>query len=150
MIDKSVIHSPSHYLTGRTIQPIDVIEDWNLDHDHHLACVVKYIARAGRKNPILEDLMKAEWYLERALSKAIEYCQDELIPQQTLSNSKVTHPPQNICDDWQLSDALCSALINLFLSRSQPDLLKENLKAALDYLEKKLSFMSCDIIRSCL
>lgn len=58
---------PAHYTEGRAIQPIDVIEDWKLDY--HLGQVVKYVARAGRKGPIKEDLEKAKWYLERAINK---------------------------------------------------------------------------------
>ena len=41
------IDAPSHYVDGRKIQPIDVIEDWDLDFCR--ANVIKYIARAGRK-----------------------------------------------------------------------------------------------------
>jgi hypothetical protein len=29
----------------------------------------KYIARAGRKGPMLEDLQKAAWYLNRRIEK---------------------------------------------------------------------------------
>lgn len=36
------------------IQPIDVIERWALCH--HLGCVVKYLAQAGRKNPASEQV----------------------------------------------------------------------------------------------
>lgn len=63
------IESPKHYVEGRTIEPISVIEDWNLNH--HLACAVKYISRAGRKNNEMKDLRKAIWYLERRI-KLIE------------------------------------------------------------------------------
>mgnify|MGYP003352219617 CR=1 FL=1 len=46
---------------------IDAIEDWQLDF--HLGNAVKYIARAGRKDPAKtrEDLQKAIWYLQRRL-----------------------------------------------------------------------------------
>lgn len=59
---------PPHY---RDLQPepIDVIEGWGLGF--HLAQVIKYVARAGRKDPSkrLEDLRKAAWYLERLIRK---------------------------------------------------------------------------------
>jgi hypothetical protein len=44
-----------------------VIEAWDLDF--HLGNTVKYISRAGKKNPEkeLEDLKKASWYLQRKI-----------------------------------------------------------------------------------
>lgn len=59
------IESPAHYIAGRHIEPIQVIEDWDLNH--HLACALKYIARAGRKHDEVKDLKKAVWYLERRI-----------------------------------------------------------------------------------
>lgn len=59
------INSPSHYAEGRKFEPIDVIEDWELNF--RLANTVKYISRAGRKKDILEDLRKARWYLDREI-----------------------------------------------------------------------------------
>lgn len=63
MVQDPVNHPP-HYTYG-TIEVIDVLEDWQLPH--HLANVVKYVARAGRKDrdAELQDLKKARWYLER-------------------------------------------------------------------------------------
>ena len=58
------IDQPEHYTHGK-IQPIEVIEDWRLDH--HLACVVKYVCRAGHKGSEVDDLRKARWYLERRI-----------------------------------------------------------------------------------
>ena len=62
------VSSPSHYTSGN-IEVIDAIEDWGLHKDHYLACVVKYIARAGKKNhdTFIEDLRKAQWYLDRRI-----------------------------------------------------------------------------------
>jgi hypothetical protein len=53
------INHPSHYAEGRQYEPIDVIEDWNLDFC--LGNALKYISRAGRKDPAktVEDLKKA-------------------------------------------------------------------------------------------
>lgn len=60
------VEKPKHYNTGN-IEVITAIEDWNLDY--HLGNVVKYIARAGKKDPnkIIEDLEKARWYLNRKI-----------------------------------------------------------------------------------
>ena len=61
------INHPSHYTFGK-IEVIDVIEDWELPY--HLGNVVKYVARAGKKNKDkkIEDLEKAKWYLERYIA----------------------------------------------------------------------------------
>ncbi|MCC3246693.1 DUF3310 domain-containing protein [Methylocystis sp. WRRC1] len=46
-----------------------VIEAWELGF--HLGNTVKYISRAGKKNPSneIEDLEKAAWYLARRIEK---------------------------------------------------------------------------------
>lgn len=41
------------------------LSDWNLNH--HLACALKYISRAGRKHDEIKDLKKCIWYLERRI-----------------------------------------------------------------------------------
>jgi hypothetical protein len=58
------VNNPKHYTDGK-IEVIDFIEDKKLGF--HLGNVVKYVARAGKKDPdkVLEDLRKAEWYLKR-------------------------------------------------------------------------------------
>jgi len=61
-----IINHPAHYTSGK-IEVIDVIEDWALGFC--LGNVVKYIARAGKKDPAKrkEDLKKALWYLQREI-----------------------------------------------------------------------------------
>lgn len=58
------INHPSHYNVGK-IEAIDVIDDWDLGFC--LGNTIKYISRAGHKDPAkeIEDLKKAEWYLHR-------------------------------------------------------------------------------------
>ena len=62
------VNHPSHYTDGK-IEVIDFIEDKNLNF--HLANAVKYISRAGKKDPSkeIEDLKKARWYLDRYIQK---------------------------------------------------------------------------------
>lgn len=64
---KDAVNHPSHYTDGQ-IEVIDFIEDKRLNF--HRGCAVKYIARAGKKNPDkeVEDLQKAVWYLNREIS----------------------------------------------------------------------------------
>lgn len=62
----SAVEHPPYYCAGR-IEVIDFIEDQSLGF--HLGNAVKYICRAGRKDPLKkkEDIEKAIWYLERHL-----------------------------------------------------------------------------------
>jgi hypothetical protein len=63
------VSRPSHYAEGRKYEPKDVIRDWGLNFN--LGSAVKYISRAGRKGPILEDLRKARQFIDFEIS-AIE------------------------------------------------------------------------------
>lgn len=58
------VNSPAHYNEG-SIEVIDYIEDQKLCF--YLGNAVKYISRAGRKDPdrYTEDLEKAIWYLRK-------------------------------------------------------------------------------------
>lgn len=62
-----LINHPPHYKAGN-VETIDFIEAKQLGF--HLGNVVKYISRAGIKshNP-LEDLKKAQWYLNRYVAQ---------------------------------------------------------------------------------
>lgn len=65
-----MVNHPDHY-GGKENQyeVVKVCENWDLDKDAYLFNVVKYVARAGKKNPEkeLEDLTKALWYLNRKI-----------------------------------------------------------------------------------
>lgn len=65
---KDVVNHPEHYTDGG-IETIDFIEAKNLPY--HLGNAVKYISRAGKKDPqkTAEDLKKAVWYINRYISK---------------------------------------------------------------------------------
>lgn len=62
------VNHPSHYTDGN-IEVIDFIEDKKLNY--HLGNAVKYISRAGKKDPekYTEDLQKAVWYLQREIDR---------------------------------------------------------------------------------
>jgi len=62
---KDNVNHPEHYKTGG-IETIDFIEAKSLGY--HLGNVVKYVTRADHKGNRLEDLKKAQWYLNRAIS----------------------------------------------------------------------------------
>jgi hypothetical protein len=58
------VNHPPHYKVGG-IETIDFIEAKGLGY--HLGNVVKYISRADQKGDKLENLEKAQWYLNRAI-----------------------------------------------------------------------------------
>jgi hypothetical protein len=60
-----VVNHPPHYKIGG-IETIDFIEAKGLDYN--LGNVVKYVTRADHKGNKLQDLEKARWYLDRAIS----------------------------------------------------------------------------------
>jgi hypothetical protein len=56
------VKHPSHYVEGRKFEPKDVIRDWGLNFN--LGSAVKYLARAGRKADTVEDLKKAQEFIQ--------------------------------------------------------------------------------------
>jgi len=67
---KEAINHPSHYGgENNPYEVIKVIDAWDLNFN--LGNTVKYIPRAGKKDPnkCIEDLEKARWYLDREISK---------------------------------------------------------------------------------
>lgn len=67
--NESVVEHPSHYRSDSGFEAIDVIEAWNLGFN--LGNTLKYISRAGLKdkNREIEDLEKAQWYLNREIER---------------------------------------------------------------------------------
>jgi len=69
-VSKEMVNHPDHY-GGKENQyeVVKVCENWGLDKDAYLFNVVKYVARAGKKDTDkeLEDLTKALWYLNRKI-----------------------------------------------------------------------------------
>jgi hypothetical protein len=62
-----MVNHPPHYKTGG-IETIDFIEAKNLGYN--LGNVVKYISRADYKGDRLENLKKAQWYMNREIDLA--------------------------------------------------------------------------------
>ena len=56
-----LVHHPVHYCYSE-YEPKDVIRAWGLNFN--LGSAVKYIARAGRKDDILQELNKARQFIE--------------------------------------------------------------------------------------
>lgn len=62
-----MVRHPDHYGGDTTYEVIKCLEAWGLDADAYLFNVVKYVARAGKKGSVIEDLKKAEFYLQRKI-----------------------------------------------------------------------------------
>lgn len=66
--NKEMVNHPNHYGGAENVyEAIKVIEAWDLGF--HLGNTVKYISRAGKKDADkeLQDLKKAQWYLQRQI-----------------------------------------------------------------------------------
>lgn len=68
--DYDVVKKPEHYNYSK-IQPKDVIRAWGLNFN--LGSAVKYIARAGHKDDIVQDLSKAIQFIHFELDYYKEY-----------------------------------------------------------------------------
>jgi hypothetical protein len=68
----SNVEHPAHYNTG-SIEVIDAIEDWGFGEGFNRGNAIKYIARAGKKNPEteIEDLRKARWYINEEIKRLV-------------------------------------------------------------------------------
>ena len=71
MIDSENATQPRHYKHGDKYEVIKVLEAWGVDKCFYLGNVIKYVARAGKKDPAkeIEDLEKAKVYLEMKINK---------------------------------------------------------------------------------
>lgn len=69
-ISENNVNHPSHYKRGG-IEVIDAIEAWGFGEGFNKGNAIKYIVRAGHKDPDaeIEDLEKAKWYLEREIER---------------------------------------------------------------------------------
>jgi len=64
----SDIDHPDHYGgEDNPYEAIKVIDAWGLGFA--LGNCLKYLSRAGKKGPAIEDLRKARWYLDHAIEQ---------------------------------------------------------------------------------
>lgn len=67
MSGNSINHPPHYGGEANPYEAIKVIEAWELNF--LIGNTVKYLCRAGKKGPILPDLQKARWYLDREIAR---------------------------------------------------------------------------------
>jgi hypothetical protein len=71
-MSKEMVNHPDHYGGKENIyEVVKVCEAWGLDKDAYIFNVVKYVARAGKKDSSkeIEDLKKAMFYLNRRIER---------------------------------------------------------------------------------
>ena len=101
------VNNPSHY-NQNGIEVIDVIETY-AKHDFRLANVLKYVCRAGYKGHPLQDLQKAQWYLNRVVSEmeeldaAIEELDAAIEKKDELYQTFVHTSPDRIAGDDEIA-----------------------------------------------
>lgn len=93
------VNHPAHYTDGK-YEVINFIESSGFNCDFYLANAVKYLSRAGKKDPNKkeEDIQKAIWYLERK-KQFIEKSSVPLEPipvEDYLQDKDLTDTPQGI------------------------------------------------------
>lgn len=85
-MSKDMVKNPEHYCFSK-YEPKDVIREWGLNFN--LGSAVKYIARAGRKDDIVQDLKKAREFLSFEI--------EALEAEREKSTSKVETPDHSNC-----------------------------------------------------
>lgn len=89
--DEAVNH-PDHYGGDVKYEVIKVVNAWHLEFN--LGNAVKYLARAGKKNDLIEDLLKAIFYIEyeakRSGARLPSYLEDD------------DYKPLFVLEDWEL------------------------------------------------
>lgn len=93
----SNVNHPNHYQSESGLEVIDVIKAFTADLSGEEAfCIgnaIKYLCRYNKKNGV-EDLSKAEWYIERAISirkKAFPKILDSDSDVQDMNKNRCTH-----------------------------------------------------------
>jgi hypothetical protein len=70
LLSDDPVNHPSHYTFGR-FEVIDVLQDW-FPTSPLLWQIVKYVARAQHKGNMLQDLKKAQFYLNKVIQQLEE------------------------------------------------------------------------------
>jgi hypothetical protein len=106
-MEHDVVNHPKHYVPeDPAYECVKVVEAWGLDKDAWLCNVVKYICRAGKKDPnkVIQDLEKAEFYLKRKI--------ENLKKDKAAQDAKL----QEVVDEQKV--AVMSILLEAFQKRS--------------------------------
>ena len=66
--EKESVNHPSHYGgENNPLEVINIIEHYDLNFN--LGNVIKYCLRAGKKDELIQELKKAQWYINREIQR---------------------------------------------------------------------------------
>ncbi len=63
------VNHPNHYGGDTPHEVIKCLRAWGMFANALRFNTIKYLARAGKKGDLLEDLKKAKWYLETEIAE---------------------------------------------------------------------------------
>ena len=66
---EDMVDHPAHYTWLGGIEVIDIVEPLADESGWNVACAVKYLLRCDKKGKAVEDLRKAQWYINRELKR---------------------------------------------------------------------------------
>ena len=73
---REFVNHPAHYGGDVDHETWKCLNDWGLEKDALLWNAAKYLSRAGKKDPLIQDLKKAQWYLNKRI-ELLENRKDE-------------------------------------------------------------------------
>ena len=124
-----LVEKPEHYVADRVIEITDLIEDWGVGW--HLGNVLKYVSRAGRKGPVIDDLKKARWYLTRKIIHLQSTGDDDGRPADRAVVDAAT-----VIADWRLQSHL-AAVVDCMYARRTLDV--HMLVEAIGFLDQRIA-----------
>jgi hypothetical protein len=70
-VHPELVHHPAHYGGDVTHETYKCLAAWGLVSNAYLWTAVKYLSRAGKKDPskTIEDLEKSKWYIDREIER---------------------------------------------------------------------------------
>lgn len=90
-IVEDVVNAPSHYLFGG-IQPLDYMKA-KMSHEAYMGYlqgnVFKYVSRAGKKDDVVQDLKKAQFYLNRLVATMEEGTEEQEASQRPITKEQI-------------------------------------------------------------
>ena len=107
------VNHPSHYTDGK-IEVLDFIEDKKLNY--HRGNAVKYICRAGKKDPAkeAEDLEKAVFYLNREIQLLKNKEIQKIGPTYSFNASTTSEEAAKHINEWsEIDNKFYEAVISL-------------------------------------
>lgn len=138
------INHPDYY-SPDTIEVIDVISAWRLNFP--LGSALKYIVRAGRKPGADrdDDLRKAIWYLNYAITNNYDLRGNREMLLGTTSLLALS--PGKVMREWKIRDGRCAAITGIWIACFfDAKYAADHLREAVSALESELSIENAETL----